>query len=158
MPVRPATEERIGAQDDFKVKSDLDVRPKPLPEALRPTLETPAEFDTQASLYPYRWHAWESTPGYLWPVWYQSACYPNAWAPSTSLTMPLGPPAPSSNFTIGSLAGDGSPGLFASPDSYSTDLASSYGGYGGTAPAPGAVTLQYGLAASPCGSPNVFGF
>jgi len=159
MPARPATEERAGTPDSFKIRSDLDVRPRPLPEALRPALETPAEFGAQASFNPYRWRAWESTPGYLWsvPPWDQSACYSNGapLAPSTWLTTPIEPPSPSADFTIGSLAGNGSQGLFTSPDSYPASLG---GSYVGGAPAPGALTLQYGLAASPCGAANFFGF
>jgi hypothetical protein len=156
-PVRPATEARASTQDDFKIPIDLKVRPKPLPETVHPGLEAPSELDAQPAVYPSRWREWGSAPGYLGPVplWYQPGCYANggSWAPAASVAMPIGAPAPATNFSIGSLAGDRPQGLFSSPDSYSTDVGSLSGG----APAPSAPTIQYGLTASPCGAPNFIG-
>jgi hypothetical protein len=149
-------DERPGAQDNFKVPLDLDVRPKALPEALHSALGTPAQLDAEPSAYSSRWRAWQPSPGYIWgaPPWYQTGCYGNTLAPVAALTMPVGPPATSPNFTIGSLAGDGAQALLRSPDSYSTDLGSPYGGLA----KPGALSVQYGLEPLPCGAPGFLGF
>jgi hypothetical protein len=119
------------AGEDFKLPFHVDVHPRT------------AEPDMQTFL-PYRWHALQYSPQYLWnqPAWNQNGCFANNLfgAPSTLPGDGLVP-----GNTIGSLVDGHSKNLLSSTPSYDPHLPP-----GGE----GAVTLQ----ATSCGSANVINF
>ncbi|MGC9991240.1 MAG: hypothetical protein ABSD52_02420 [Candidatus Cybelea sp.] len=131
-PPPRSAQARSAGQDSFKLPFHADLRPRP------------AEPDMQAFL-PYRWHALQYSPQYLWnqPAWNQSGCFANNLfgAPSP---LPGDGSLPGS-ITIGSLVDGRSKNLLSSTPSYDANLPP-----GGE----GVVTLQ----ATSCGSARSINF
>jgi hypothetical protein len=130
-PPPPRSLQARSASQEFKVPFHVDLHPRT------------AEPDMQTFL-PYRWHALQYSPQYLWnqPAWNQNGCFANNLfgAPSTLQGDGLVP-----GTTIGSLVDGRSKSLLSSTPSYNPNLPP-----GGE----GVVTLQ----PTSCGSANVINF
>ncbi len=130
-PPPPRSVQGRSAGQDFKLPFHVDFRPRT------------AEPDMQTFL-PYRWHALQYSPQYLWnqPAWNQNGCFANNLfgAPSTLPGDGLVP-----GNTIGSLVDGHSKNLLSATPSYDPRLPP-----GGE----GVVTLQ----TTSCGSANVINF
>jgi hypothetical protein len=114
-PPPPRAAAARSADRDFKVPFHLDMRPKP------------AESEMQAMVLPYRWHAWQYSPQYLWnqSAWDQNGCFANNLFGVPS-TLPSDGSVPGT-VTIGSLVDDKSKSLLSSTPSYAQSLPSTDG-------------------------------
>ncbi|HLY01467.1 MAG TPA: hypothetical protein VKR56_03115 [Candidatus Cybelea sp.] len=109
-PPPPRISASRSAGQDFKVPFHVDARPKPV------------ESETQPMLLPYRWHAWQYSPQYLWnqSAWGQNGCFADNLFGVPS-TLPSGTSLPA-NITIGSLVDDRSKQILSSTPSYDQSL------------------------------------
>jgi hypothetical protein len=136
----PRAAEGRSSPDSFKVPFHVDARPKP------------TERDMETTLFPYRWHALQSSSQYLWnqPAWYENGCFINnlSGVPSTA---PGGASIPA-GLTLGSLVDDHSKHLFSLSPSYNPNSPSS----SSAAVTSNPVGSQYQVQATPCGSASLF--
>jgi hypothetical protein len=112
-PPPPRAAAARSADRDFQVPFHLDMRPKPA--------------ELQAMVLPYRWHAWQYSPQYLWnqSAWDQNGCFANNLFGVPS-TLPSDGSVPGT-VTIGSLVDDKSKSLLSSTPSYAQSLPSTDG-------------------------------
>jgi hypothetical protein len=128
-------------QGGLRVPFEINVRPKPLPDALHFTLQSPTAYGLHPKISSlYRWYYWPSRTSYLWfPTLLAPPCYANSgfWG-SPSDQQP-------SSFTIGSLD-DGKANIL-SPQSFMSGFSTKDAGTTNTSP----FTLQTGFSTSSCG-------